>query len=491
MHRIVGLDLAGDKVRVVALESGFRGFSVLEARSVALPEGGTPGERLKAALAQLPRSEDDTVAVALPGSQVASHLVTLPFTDARRIERVLPAEVEGAIPFDLEDVVWDHAVLSQANGRTEVLVGVVKKSALQEALAQLAEAGVDPRVVTFAPLALATPAERGMVARDGVGAPESGATVAVLDAGPDRAYFCLLDGGRPVLARSLSSTGAAAWDAARTDPRALDRLLSPLLRDLKMSLRMRGKGAPAGRLLLAGDLNALPGAAEKLSAELGVPVSELGLAGEAAHVADGRGGDYALALGLALRAQQPRGRLNFRKGEFAFTKDLSQVRGHVARLGIAAAVLLLLAIGLGIARIASLSKQGRDYDDALCAATRKIVGTCMTDYRQAVAALSGGRSKAAGIPRVSAADVLAELLAHLPDDAMPTLEDVDLNTTAIRLRGTADSYGKVDQILAALKKDRCFGEIKQPRTEKQRGSEKVQFSIDFAYTCSGEQPGGA
>jgi len=29
MHRIVGLDVSGDKVRRVALESGLRGFSVL------------------------------------------------------------------------------------------------------------------------------------------------------------------------------------------------------------------------------------------------------------------------------------------------------------------------------------------------------------------------------------------------------------------------------------------------------------------------------
>jgi general secretion pathway protein L len=490
MHRIVGLDVGADKVRLVALESGFRGFSLLEARSVALPDGGTPAERLKAALSQLPRSPDDTIAVALPGAHVASHVVTLPFTDARRIEQVLPAEVEGAIPFDLDEVVWDHAVLSQANGRTEVLVGVVRKSALQQTLAQLGEAGVDPRVVTFAPLALATPAERGMVSRDGV-APEGAAAEAVLDAGPDRADFCLLEGGHAVLARSLSSAGRAVWEAARTDPRALDRLLSPITRDLKISLRMRGKAAGVARVLLAGELARLPEAAEKLSAQLAVPVEPIALKGEAAQVTDGSGADYALALGLALRAQQPHGRLNFRKGEFAFTRDLSQVRGHLAKIGIAAAVLLALAMVLGIARVASLSRQERDYDETLCAATRKIVGTCMTDYRQAVAALSGGRSKAAGIPRVSAADILAELIAHLPDDAMPTLEDLDLNTTSIRLRGTADSFGKVDQILAALKKDRCFGDIKQPRTEKQRGSEKVVFSIDFAYTCSGEQPGGA
>ena len=491
MHRIVGLDVSGDKVRLVALESGFRGFSVLEARTVPLPDGGTPGERLKAALSPLTRAEDDAFAVALPRAQVASHLVTLPFTDPRRIEQVLPGEVEGAIPFDLEDVVWDHAVLSQANGRTEVLVGVVKKSALQQALASFAEAGIDPRLVTFAPLALATPSERGMVQGDGVAAAGTGAE-AVLDAGPERADFCLLDGGRPVLARSLSSAGSALWESARTDPSALDRLLAPLSRDLKMSLRMRGKtGGTVSRLLVAGDLAALPGAADKLARDLGMPVEPLALAGQAAQVTGGNGADYALALGLALRAQQPRGRLNFRKGEFAFTRDLSQVRGHLVQLAIAAAVLLVLAIGLGAARVASLSRQGRDYDDALCAATKKIVGTCVTDYRQAIAALSGGRSKAAGIPRVSAADVLAELVAHLPDDAMPTLDDVDLTTTAIRLRGTAESFGKVDQILSALKKDRCFGEIKQPRTEKQRGTEKVQFSIDFAYTCSGEQPGGA
>jgi general secretion pathway protein L len=492
MHRIVGLDVSGDKVRLVALESGFRGFSVLEARSVALPEGATPGERLKAALALLPRAEDDSFAVALPGTQVASHLVTLPFTDARRIEQVLPGEVEGAIPFDLDEVVWDHAVLSQANGKTEVLVGVVRKTALQQALASFAEAGIDPTLVTFAPLALATPSERGMVARDGVVPPEGGVAEAVLDAGPDRADFCLLDAGHPILARSLSSAAASVWESARTDPRAVDRLLAPLARDLKMSLRMRGgKAGPVSRLLVAGELANIPGAAERLSADLGLPVEPLQLAGQAADVAQGPGADYALALGLALRAQQPRGRLNFRKGEFAFTRDLSQIRGHLGRLAIAAGLLLALAVGLGAARVASLSRQARDYDDALCAATRKILGTCMTDYRQAVAALSGGRSKAAGIPRVSAADVLAELVARLPDDAMPILDDVDITTTVIRLRGTADSYGKVDQILSALKKNRCFGEIKQPRTEKQRGTEKVQFSIDFPYVCSGEQPGGA
>ena len=75
---------------------------------------------------------------------------------------------------------------------------------------------------------------------------------------------------------------------------------------------------------------------------------------------------------------------------------------------------------------------------------------------------------------------------------MPTLDDVDLTTTAVRLRGTAESFGKVEQIGAALKKDRCFGDVKPAHTDPVRGSsQKIQFSIEFAYVCSGEEPGGA
>ena len=487
MHRTVGLDWAQDSLRVVTLQSGFRGFAIEEVRSAQLPAEGAPAERLKAAVAALglvpPLGPDDTVAIALSGGLVATHLVTLPFTDPKRIEQVLPAEVEGAIPFDLAEVIWDYAVLSQANGKTDVLVGIVRKTVLREHLSALQAAGIDPRVVTLAPLALAGLGEKNLVssAQDPA-LPLQAVTAVLLDAGPDRADLALLEAGRPVLARALSTSGAAAWTAAQTDETARTRLLTLLSRDLKITLRSK-KAAPQ-KLLLAGAVAALPGAAEKLGAELQLPVESLALPA-------GTAGD-ALALGLALRAQHSRGRVNFRKGEFAFTKDLSQVRGQISRLVLAAAVLLTLALGLGLSRVSSLHQQAKAYDDAVCAATKRILGTCTTDYRQALGQLSGGKSRAAGVPRVSGADVLAELVAHLPDASLPLLEDVELTTTSVRLKGTAESFGKVDEIKSALQKNKCFGEIKQPRVDKVAGGgSKVSFSFDFAYTCSGETPGGA
>ncbi len=481
MHRNVGLDWAQDALRVATLQSGFRGFAVQDVRSTPLPRTGTPVERLQAGLDALqldpPLGPDDSVAVALPGTVVATHLITLPFADPRRIEQVLPAEVEGAIPFDLGEVVWDSAVLGQSGGKTEVLVGVVKKSDLREHLEALAAAGIEPRVVTVAPLALAALGERGMLGPE-LGAP---ATVAVLEAGPDRADLALLDQGRPVLARTLATASAQAWDEAAVDPNTRARLLGTLLRDLKISLRAR-RISPQ-RLLLAGVLAGLPEAAERLSVETQLRVEPVSLpAGDPTE---------ALALGLALRAQIPRGRVNLRKEEFAFTKDLSQLRGRLLRLGAAAAVLLVLGLILGIARLTSLHRQAAAYDDAVCNATRRILGTCITDYRQAIGQLSGGRSRAAGIPRVSGADVLAELVAQMPEGSLPLLEDVEVTTTAVRVKGTAENFGKVDEIVSSLRKDKCFGEIKQPRTEKARDGSKVTFALDFPYTCSGEAPGGA
>jgi general secretion pathway protein L len=485
MHRTVGLDWAQDSLRVATLQSGFRGFAIQDVRSAPLPAEGTPTHRLQAAVAALgllpPLGPDDTVAVALGGGLVATHLVTLPFVDPKRIEQVLPAEVEGAIPFDLAEVIWDYAVLGQAGGKTDVLVGMVKKSVLREHLSALQAAGIDPRVVTLAPLALAGLGEKNLLsgARDPGAAPEP-VTAALLDAGPDRADLALLDAGRPVLARALATSGAQAWLLAQTDEAALSRLLALLARDLKISLRSR-KVTPQ-KLLLAGAVATLPGAAERLSAELQLPAETVTL--------PAGGPEAALALGLALRAQHPRGRVNFRKAEFAFTKDLSQARGQIMRLAIAAAVLLVLGLGLGMARISSLHRQAAAYDEAVCAATKRILGTCITDYRQALGQLSGARSRAGGIPRVSAADVFAELVARMPEGAMPLLDDVEVTTTAIRIKGTADSYGKVDEISTALRKDKCFGEIKSPRSDP-TPNKRISFAYDFAYTCSGETPGGA
>ncbi|HEY2030755.1 MAG TPA: pilus assembly protein PilM [Myxococcales bacterium] len=479
MHRIVGLDVSQDEVRAAILSGGFRGASLEDVREARLPPEGTPAERLAAGLAALaltpPIGPEDAIAVALPGAMVAAHLVTLPFVDPKRIEQVLPAEVEGIIPFDLADVVWDYSILSAANGKTEILVGVVQKNVLREELARFSAAGIDPRVVTLGPFALAALVEKGSLT-----APE-GISAVLLDTGPGRADLVLAQDGKVSLARALATLGPDAWASAASDEGAISRIAGFIARDVKISLRARNM--TPSKILLAGPIAAMPGAAEKLSSDLQLPAEPLTL--------PAGGPAAAQALGLALRAQTPRGKINFRKDEFAFTRDLSQVRGQITRVAAAVTVLLVLSLVYGVARLSSLHAQAEGYDDAVCAATKRILGACTTDYRQAIGRLSGGSSRAAGIPRVSAADVLAEVITHLPPDAPPLIQDLETTTTAVRIKGAVGGYDKVDAITSGLKKDKCFGEIKPPRSEKARDANGIVFSAEFPYTCSGESPGGA
>src|SRR5512138_2596474 len=151
-QRILGLDLGAHAVKAVLVESTFRGYAVTRTARVPLadaeaePSPARFAPAVKALLADAGLAFDAAV-VALPGAGATSLSLTLPFTDPRRIEQTIGFEVEGQIPFDLADVAWDWQPLSSRDGKTDLLVAVVRKEEVLALLAALGEAGVDPRAV--------------------------------------------------------------------------------------------------------------------------------------------------------------------------------------------------------------------------------------------------------------------------------------------------------------------------------------------------------
>ena len=149
-QRILGLDLGASAVKAVLVESTFRGWTVIDAaraRSArALP--GRPGTPPRSGRSSRPAAGRPTSRwCAFPGTAGSTSVVTLPFTDPRRIEQTVGFEVEGQIPFDLADVPWDWQSLGVHDGKTELLVAVVRKDEVAALLAALAEVDIDPRAV--------------------------------------------------------------------------------------------------------------------------------------------------------------------------------------------------------------------------------------------------------------------------------------------------------------------------------------------------------
>src|SRR6266568_2992450 len=392
-QRILGLDLGATAVRAIVLESSYRTFAVAAAASapVALPSEGGPSLRdrqLEAARALLsaPELAFDTALVAVPGAS-ALHVVTLPFTDPRRIEATVGFEVEGQIPFDLAEVAWDWQQLRTVDGKTELLVAVVRKEELAELLAGLAGASLDPRAVVPPGPVYASLFGVGVLAGE-VAVPEGDtpAAEALVEVEPGRATLCVVANG--------------ACEAARTFPTGPAMAAGPIAREVRATLRAwRGRAgptaAPLRRLVLAGEAPFLAGLAEALQAAVDGPIEALALAGPAVeHINPLQAPAFALALALALRGHQGSRapRLNLRRGELAYTRDFQHLRGKVARLGAWVTLVVLLAVVSSGVKVFALSRQERLLDGALCDATQQLIGKCYENDELAVAALRDRKS---------------------------------------------------------------------------------------------------
>jgi general secretion pathway protein L len=523
MARILGLDLGSHTVKAVLFEASMRGHQTRAVAEVKRAQEGDRAATLRAALGQLLAQhplQADQVVVALPGPTLATHVISLPFSDPRKIEQTLPFEIEGQLPFDLASVVFDYQVASQQQKRSDLLVGVVRKEELRTLLQSLSEEKIDPRIVTHPGIAY----QNLLPLLPPLANPE--AAVAIVDIGHERTSVAIGSPGGPVeFARTFSGGGrdltralaaefhvpfpdAEAWkvdhgamasavdgaDAERAAG-AFVRGMQGMLRELRQTFRAYSARArrQVGHIYLCGGTAKLRGIDEQVASDLATPVERLKLpfeltekAPESEHPRLAQA--YALALrGQAAGAKAPR--FNFRRGEFAFKGDFDFAREKIGRLVLYAATLLVLAIASGFVRNAMLSRREAMVDDRLCEITQRVLGTCERNYDRALNMMQGTESPAADVPKLSAVALTAEVSRLIPTDANVTLDQLEVTLDRISLRGLADSTKHIDTITTALKKFRCFKEVQQRRVERTRDGQRVQFGLDIQVECPREADG--
>lgn len=539
-QKIIGLDLGTREVKVVLVEGSFKSFAVKGYFSapVQRPMGDEPAppeERLAEALKALRTEEGaalkaDAVITSLPGSEVVAHVITLPFTDTRRIEQTLPFELEDQIPFDLSEVVFDYQILGQHDGQSDVLVAVAKRSVVEGLLEVLAGAGLDPRIVSLSSLAyqnlfahgVITPLERAPAVEGEPPPPPR--PEAVLDIGDTSTDLIIVEDGAtrfvrsfPVAGRSLTLAVAAAKQLGADEAENLkiesgtldtqsnfpDRAelakvlqagLAPLVRTVRQSFlaytsRSRSR---VERVYLTGGTARLPGLAEHLSRELGCEVVALDPFPETkvevdvpTEHADDPAAGLAMALALRGHGGTRTARVNFRRGDLAFKGDLSYMKGNFTTM-VALAAVVLAVLGVNVwAHLHTLTTREHQLDQSLCQLTQKVLGSCITDPDDAISRLKGQRAGSGVVPRVSAAEVLAAVSQRLSGMKDVDLSELDITGTKVRLTGEAGSFDAVAKMVDALKRYTCFSNVNQGQTRQARGGDKIEFNVDadMAQEC--------
>jgi general secretion pathway protein L len=561
--KICGIDVGAYSVKVCFYESGLRRSSILGyfARQVAtaapaatggpLPPAapgtaagdGTPPAPAAAeqaapepavatgpltreqldALAQLTggqRIKADSLVVAAPGDITNVRYLSFPFSDARKIAPVVGYELEGQIPLSLDEVTYDHLILPMrmvpsAGQQTRVLVAAAARKLIRKLLDGLESAGVDPNVVTVAPLAYGFLAD--------ITKPTAQEPMLVLDVGHRRTNFCILAGGRPVFVRTISRGGyhvtaelaralnldfhaaehvkhrqamvPVAGQMAHTTHQgvtdAVRTALKPWNTGLRQSLSAAQSdlGLEIGTVLLCGGGSLLRGMDRHVADVMGLPSPAVTHVPE--HMIGGQGPDAVCALGLCqLASGRRRDALNLRRGELAPVSGTSLLREKALTL----AMFLVAAMGLlvlnGWVKLSVLRKEQAMLAKELSTRTRHVLGKTMNKPNKVLKRIAKLRRKKGAvlpIPRASAFAVLTEISRRTPPKNRLTLDvkKIEIERGRILVKGTAASAGEAEQLKDALKKVKCFETVDLGRTTGVGHGEekKSEFTITIKEQC--------
>jgi len=507
-QRVLGIDLGSHSVKVAEVEVGFKVARLVSLKTIAVPPGTGPTlERSLEALRTMsrPAGAVDGIVTAVPGDRVLLRLLDIPITDAKRLGAVVGNELADDLPWEMEDVVFDHASLGGRGGK---LLAVAARSAeVRAILGQLGELGLEPRALPVASLGY------GGVARKAAPA----GVVLIADLGHQRTNLCLVQDGRPLLGRTISRGGHQLTEAIRrtlqlgyaeaeelkqtvhlgaASPAAPGELgavvaeaLAPLTRELQLTMGLfSGQlGVRPERVLLCGGTSQLGGLEEHLATALGLPVERLRLGGGSdLEVELGAAGEAVGALALSLALEHgTRHRLDLRQGEFAYRADTSILKDKVITIAVSVVLVLLFAALNAYMSLRALRDEDQQLAQQLKRSTQMVFGEAVANPKEVSRRVKlGSRATSSGIPQRTAFDILTYLSTEVPgaDKVKLDITRLEIKPGKTYLTGTADSRSAVGDVVKELQKNKCFSNI-ATGTISDVADGKKQFSLTITTDC--------
>jgi general secretion pathway protein L len=473
-ERIMALELAGERVRAAMAD---RTWNAIELIGAWEQERGADEADLAPAIARLidVAGHPDVLVSALPGEFVAKRLLTLPFSDRRRLAQVVPFALEEHLPFPVDDAAVAFARVGREDGKTLVIAAFARKVDLKSHLELLDRAGLDPKIVTLGTLALA-----GLLARARNGA---GGSHLVVDIDHACTSMVLIDGhGTPRAVRTVGR-GILPQNGVTALPVPI---AGAILGAVRQTLLAHGADSEPPDLVLTGAAGITPAVREQLSDALAVPVHNFDEFDCSSFFAGDRTEPIAfapcLAMLLAEAPSKPLELLNFRQGEFAFrgrTSKLGPLRLTAGLAGVAIFLVLLdfmLGVSAGARQLHLLNREITqvtapalgDVDPASAPAALK---QRIIEMRKRLRLMGGN------LGHGSPLDVLLALSRAIPPGVPVQVNDLLIDDSGLKIEGTADSYATVDQVKKALERTAEFDAIQVDHATAGSDPSKVEFRL--------------
>jgi general secretion pathway protein L len=473
MARVIGIDIRSRHVRAVLLATSYRRVSLESLVEIDREQFSTLDEAVRASfLPLLPAG--DHIAVSVDGEAAFIHRLQLPAAAMKELDAVVPFELEAQVPVDIDDLVYDWAVLPRQSSTSpiDLLTASVRTTHVKERIDLIVRATsrqpdrVGVGALPLSNLASMTPAL------------QTEAHIALVELGDHRSEVVVLRRGSPVFARTLS-IGVAGLPGTAKD-------LSATLRQTVAAAALQ-LGAAIEGVFLTGEGALAPGAEAYLAAELGVPTSALPAPDfedlkpeHAAQIAR-----FARALGLALGLRGRPRDLDLRRGSLSYASGFAFLKQKAPLLGALTGTILLSFFFSTWAELRSLGEEHTTLAAQLSEVTKATLGEETDDPERAKELLDSAASRAEQdpMPHVDAFDAMVALSKAVPEKLVHDVEEFEVTREHLRIRGIIGSAAEAQLIADALKQNKCYVDPKIGKVSQVVNGTRQKYLLETDLKC--------
>jgi general secretion pathway protein L len=491
--KILGIDITSDSVSAVQVEGGLRGYSVTDWSRVVIEETGGLDSALKSLSEQMDLTADTCIS-AISGEQISYRNLQMPFKDRKKIGQTLAFSIETMLPFPIQDVVVDFAVVDQSD-QSEILAAAVRRAYVSEYLALLQSHGIDPDLVDVSGV------PTGLWLLNQLDIPDDGLllqmgckyTIMVLYLNRRISLVRLLHSGDGV--ESVAQGGMAKADhPPGRSPEHLKAALKVVCGDVQNTLHgfmsQNKKTVRPEKIFITGAGSLDPLTESLLEEFLEIPAERVNVARDArVHIEEEAAqlwepGLMDSALALSLRDSKKDLGFNFRAGEFELRKKNMRLWEEIRKVAVYLIVIVCLVGAYFGADYYLLKKQYRILEEQITDIYRSTFPDAkriQDPVNQMKVKIREMRESALSFPGMGGnqkvIDLLRDISLRIPETLDVTVTSMIVDPEAVKIKGETDTFNTVDTVKRNLEPSAYFREVTISSANLDRSGKRVQFEV--------------
>lgn len=486
-QKILSLDIRDDLICGVMAVVTPRSASVVSCGASVLDEKGF-SEALADVLLHVDYN-DEPCRVCVGPEHFFYRNLSFPFSDKRKIDKILPIELEDYIAVSIDSLIIDSLVFKKEGGKSDAIAAMLDSSFIAHLLHELAEHNIDPEIVTIsgAQTALQLGRKHGVTG-----------DYVLVDLGCKKLSMFVVSGDRLQLIRTIAHDDGSRANfhldrnsqlASARKVEAVDSSFAEVCRHIHQTLYTTPEIEVDIPVFLTGSLAHNPQAKSMMEKYLPQKIELCDLVQPPVNIGLGCGAwraDIMTApLALALRSASKQKGFNFRKGPFVKKASLKAVKKLAPRLGIPLLLCLVVAIAylwndysIKGKELARYEQERQQIFTSTLPHVKKVTGDPVRQMKVEVQEMKKGMlGDVSSFPDLKMLDLMAEISVRIPSSINVHVVRFVADRNGVLLRGLTDNFNSVDSLQQVLKNSPYFESVTINSANLVKKSAGVRFEL--------------